>query len=299
MWNKFSKIGYCLLCIIFTLMNSSCSDEEQVSATMSGSDTILNGDTTEIRIDLKGTPPWAFRYSDGSTEYNILDIESSPYILKVAPTQTVEYTAISVATLYRNIGIATGSAKIEVFPVQYITDQTIYADASCWLHFTQGYKTGALMDLSTNGNYTRYVYFEFDISRINTIEEYNRYNLRFCIPSTHTNAVGKDGIFEVRGKIGSINDQWTWATQPKDDDLITLFNTGTFHVTDSSEPLTFEGNITTLVKQALAQGMNKITLRVVEGSNNKALYYVASHVYNTESMRPAIIVQLRRQQQED
>lgn len=299
MRNKFSNIGYCLLCIIITFMNSNCSDEEHISATMSGSATILNGDTAEIRIDLAGTPPWAFRYSDGSKEYNILDIESSPYILKVAPTQTVEYTAVSVATLYRNIGIASGSAKIEVLPVQYITDQTVYADASCWLHITQGYRTGSVMDLSTNGNFTRYVYFEFDISKIITVEEYNIYTLRFCIPSTHTNAVGKDGIFEIRGQIGSINDQWTWATQPKDDDLITLFNSGTFHVADASEPLTFEGNITTLVKQALAQGGDKIILRIIESSNNKALYYVASHEFSTESMRPAIDIKLRRQQQED
>lgn len=282
--------------VIFTLLHSSCSEEnEHVSATISGSNTILNGDTAEIRVDLTGTPPWAFRYSDGTNEYNVLDVESSPYILKVVPTDTVEYTLVSVATLYRNLGSVTGSAKINVLPVRFVTDQTIYADGSCWLHITQGYKTGELLELSTNGQWTRYVYFEFDISKINTVEEFNSYTLRFHLAKTHTNAVGKNGIFEIKGGIGSIDNQWTWSSQPKENDLTTLFNTGTFNVTNANESLVFQGNITTLVKQAFHAGNNKIFIRVHEASNNLALYYVASHNYSTETMRPAVDVKLRRQ----
>lgn len=297
MCNRFSYIGYCLLLIMIAFISSNCSDEEHVSATMSGSTTILSGDTAEIRVDLTGNPPWALRYSDGTREYNVLDIESSPFILKVAPTQNVVYTPVSVATFYRNIGSVSGSANIEVLPVRYVTEQTIYADASCWLHITQGYNTGELMDLSTNGQWTRHVYFEFDVSKISKIEENTRYFLRFHIPNTHANAVGKDGIFEIRGSIGSIDNQWTWDTGPKDEDLLVLFNTGTFHVEDASEPLRFEGNVTPLVKQALEAGASKIFFRVHEGSNNKALYYVASHEFSTENMRPAMDVRLRRQQE--
>ncbi len=298
MYTRFYNISYYLVLAIFTLLNISCSEEnEQVSATMSGSATVLQGDTAEIRIDFTGTPPWAFRYSDGTNEYNVLDVESSPYILKVAPTDTVEYTLVSVATLYRNLGSVHGSAKINVVPVRYVTDQTLYADRSCWLHITQGYKTGELLELSTNGQWTRHVYFEFDISKIITVEESNRYTLRFHVPKTHTNAVGKDGIFEIKGSIGSIDDQWTWSSRPQEDDLTTLFNTGTFHVTDANKPLTFEGNITTLVKQAYDAGNSKIFIRVHEASNNQALYYLASHTYVTETMRPAIDIKLRRQLQ--
>jgi len=94
---------------IYTLVSiqdaNSCSQSQtgcatilvrpRPAVTVSGSTTIITGQSTNITFTLTGTPPWNFTYTDGSTTTNVTNLNSSPYLITVSP--------ISGATTYTNI----------------------------------------------------------------------------------------------------------------------------------------------------------------------------------------------------
>ena len=102
---------------------------------------------------------------------------------------------------------------------------------------------------------------------------------------------------EVKGKLGSLDDDMTWDKQPTEIDLTNLFSQS-FKTTNVSQQIEFKGNIDQLVNQALkSSGSKKFIIRIVENVNNegnKGLYYIAGNLFNEVEKRPVIDVQLRR-----
>jgi PKD repeat protein len=60
-------------------------------------DTICGGDTVRLRIDLTGTPPWTFTYSDGTNLTTVTNLFSTPYFINTYPDSTVTYTITSLS----------------------------------------------------------------------------------------------------------------------------------------------------------------------------------------------------------
>jgi len=62
------------------------------------STTICIGETATLTVELTGTGPWSFTYTDGTTTKTVTGIQTSPYELKIDPNPktTTEYTIISV-----------------------------------------------------------------------------------------------------------------------------------------------------------------------------------------------------------
>ena len=60
-------------------------------------DTICGGDTIRLRIDLTGTPPWTFTYSDGTTLTTVTNLFSTPYFINTYPDSTVTYSITSLS----------------------------------------------------------------------------------------------------------------------------------------------------------------------------------------------------------
>ena len=84
------------------------------TATISGGDTICdNGSTAFIQIDLTGTPPWNFIYSNGLTTWMINGQSSSPY--SILTGYEGDYSVISVDDSYCN-GQTSGTAEVVVLP---------------------------------------------------------------------------------------------------------------------------------------------------------------------------------------
>jgi gliding motility-associated-like protein len=69
------------------------------TATLSGPSGLCLGDSTTINLALTGTPPWTVVYTDGTNNYTINNITSSPYQFMVAPKKTTTYSLVSVEEL--------------------------------------------------------------------------------------------------------------------------------------------------------------------------------------------------------
>jgi gliding motility-associated-like protein len=66
------------------------------TATITEPSTICLGTSKTISISLTGTGPWNVTYTDGTNNYTIRNIASSPYLLTVTPTSTTTYSLLSV-----------------------------------------------------------------------------------------------------------------------------------------------------------------------------------------------------------
>ncbi|MCK9204454.1 MAG: cohesin domain-containing protein, partial [Bacteroidales bacterium] len=87
------------------------------TASLSGSATICAGNTASLTIDLTGTAPWNITYTDGSNQFNINDIASSPYLLEVAPSETTSYWVTMVSDGNNCTGAGSGIATVNVNPL--------------------------------------------------------------------------------------------------------------------------------------------------------------------------------------
>ena len=84
------------------------------TAALSGTQTICQGASANLNINLTGTGPWSVDYSDGSSTTTISSIASSPYTLSVSPSSTTTYTLVSVSNTCT--GTVSGTATVTVTP---------------------------------------------------------------------------------------------------------------------------------------------------------------------------------------
>ncbi len=92
---------------------------ERPSVNLSGTTTICNGDNTNLTFTLTGTAPWNLTYNNGSSDVNVNNILTSPYVASVNPSSTSTYTLVSLsdANLCSSQGAdLTGNAIITVNP---------------------------------------------------------------------------------------------------------------------------------------------------------------------------------------
>jgi hypothetical protein len=95
--------------------NTSLSVYPIPTAAISGGDTLCGtGLTTTLTVNLTGAPPWYFDYSDGLNTYQVLNQNSTPYLIVTGTAGT--YTVFSLVDAHCN-GTTTGSAIVAVYPV--------------------------------------------------------------------------------------------------------------------------------------------------------------------------------------
>ncbi len=84
------------------------------SAILSGDATVCFGTSANLTVDLTGTQPWSFTYTDGIAPVTITGINSSPYMLAVTPDSTTTYSLTAVSDDNCTGTSFTGNATITV-----------------------------------------------------------------------------------------------------------------------------------------------------------------------------------------
>jgi hypothetical protein len=85
------------------------------SATILGGDTLCgSGLTTLLTINLTGTPPWSFEYSDGVTTYPVNNQNTTPYLIVTGIPGI--YTVFALKDAHCD-GTTSGTAIVAVFPI--------------------------------------------------------------------------------------------------------------------------------------------------------------------------------------
>lgn len=152
------------------------SNEETISlrviakadATITGGATICENAEANLTINLTGTAPFSFTYTDGTTNYTVEGITEKAFPLKVKPTTTTTYTVTSVSDANGNDNpVTAGSDKttVTVLPAPEASIQpinpclggtaTLTANAGTGYVYTwSNGGTGLTTTVNTSGDYT-------------------------------------------------------------------------------------------------------------------------------------------------
>lgn len=106
------------------------------SGTLSGTNTICAGESTELTFTLEGSPPWSITYTANGANPQTVAANSSPYLVTVYPTTTTTY-AFTYLEDINCTGQTAGQAIVTVNPSPTTnagTDQTIANGTSTTLN---------------------------------------------------------------------------------------------------------------------------------------------------------------------
>ncbi|SEI82725.1 Por secretion system C-terminal sorting domain-containing protein [Dyadobacter sp. SG02] len=84
-------------------------------ATLTGTQTILVGETADLKAEITGKGPWTITLNNG-TKDTLITANATPYTFKLAPKTTTTY-AITKVTNGCGIGTGVGTARVQVDPI--------------------------------------------------------------------------------------------------------------------------------------------------------------------------------------
>jgi hypothetical protein len=123
------------------------------TANIHGGDTLCGeGLSAVLTVDLTGTPPWSFYYSNGITTWFVPAQNTTPYL--ITATEHGNYTILAVSDM-NCIGITSGIAVVGVFPIPpapvlSVFGSDIFSSGCCG---NQWYKEGVLIPGATGSVY--------------------------------------------------------------------------------------------------------------------------------------------------
>jgi hypothetical protein len=126
---------------------------ELSAASISGGDTLCGeGTSTLLTIDLSGTPPWSFYYSNGLTTWFVPELYTTPYT--IAASEPGVYTILSLYDAHCT-GTTSGSAEVIIFPIPPTPVVTQYGNQlfSSAYYGNQWYQDGVLIPGATAQSY--------------------------------------------------------------------------------------------------------------------------------------------------
>lgn len=84
-------------------------------ATLTGTQTILVGESADLKAEITGKSPWTFTLNNG-TKDTLITANATPFVFKLAPKTTTTY-AITKVTNGCGIGTGVGTARVQVDPI--------------------------------------------------------------------------------------------------------------------------------------------------------------------------------------
>ncbi|WP_080057321.1 T9SS type A sorting domain-containing protein [Spirosoma aerolatum] len=118
-------------CGNYTALNTrlTVSIKPLATATLAGSQTILEGQPASLSVAFTGNPPWTFTYRDstgtGLGNGTSVTTDANPYVLRVSPKQTTDYKLISVNNECGEGVVTNRLVVVDVRPLLAIEDNTL------------------------------------------------------------------------------------------------------------------------------------------------------------------------------
>jgi hypothetical protein len=84
-------------------------------ATLTGTQTILIGESADLKVEITGKSPWTFSLNNGVKD-TLITAVATPFTFKVTPKVTTTYT-ITKSTNGCGTGKGAGSARVQVDPI--------------------------------------------------------------------------------------------------------------------------------------------------------------------------------------
>jgi hypothetical protein len=104
------------------------------TATISGGDTLCgSGNVTALQVDLTGTPPWSFTYTNGINSVTLYSLYTTPYYIITGTPGTYTLLGLQDANC---AGTSYGTASVYVFPYPAtpeitVVDYTLISNVCC------------------------------------------------------------------------------------------------------------------------------------------------------------------------
>lgn len=104
-------------CISATRTAATLTQTSPPTGSLSGNATICVGQSATLSVTLTGVGPWNIVYTDGTTNFPINGIATSPHTFSVSPVISSTYSLVSVADAVCGNGTGSGTASITVNPI--------------------------------------------------------------------------------------------------------------------------------------------------------------------------------------
>ena len=74
-----------------------------------------------MKVDLTGTPPWSFTYTDGTTSTNVTNVNATPYYIQVSPVTNKSYTLTAVSSNFCSGTVPQSNASVTITTAPIVT----------------------------------------------------------------------------------------------------------------------------------------------------------------------------------
>ncbi len=244
---------------VISASTSALTINSKATATISGTATINEGQSTNLTVNFTGQSPWTYSITGGASQTT----STNPVTIPVLPTITTTYSVTSISNAACGTGTALGSAVITVNPVplRLISCFPFNGNANDGKGINNGTVNGATLTTDRFGNansaysfngsssviqfplnqvlnneYSYSLWFNgnsFDWQFLFSIEDANAYNANFLAFSDIDLRATSNTNWCSYSKSNLITGQWYLATVTRDMNLIKLYINGIFVASNS------------------------------------------------------------------
>ncbi|HEY6914472.1 MAG TPA: DUF5040 domain-containing protein [Paludibacter sp.] len=255
-----------------------------VSATVSAkANAILSGETATVNVNFTGLPPWNFSYNANGQTVNLTNITDNPLKLNFTITSgdNLLVEPVSVSNNSVSEGTVSGQASVS------IADKVVTPSYDAYVHqanATTSYTTDQFVQVkTTTDNYSREAFFTFNLNNISATDEKMIFRTYFYQNVYPANAsLVENHLVEIDGNTDNYS-TLTWNTRPTN---MTKIGETLIYPTDMGGYVSWD--ITSWVKEQIAAGRTKATLRLkVINSGSGLLYFYSSE---SATNKPQLII---------
>lgn len=237
---------------------------------------IRAGETASLKVDLQGTAPWDFIYSDGNQQHTVQNITQTPYLLNLSPQSNTTYTLVSSHD-------ANGSSEISGSAAVYVAESHLNPVFDGYLRRSddRGFFNTASLETKISGANAREIFISVNPSLLpQTLV--GKAALRIYIHKA-------DKVVNAKFRLEAIPQEFDsslkWTTRPGDNEFVRAADDVTYE--QWQLPGYVSWDITDYLVSFKASGATKLTFRIVLFEGNDVL--LTAYSSRNSTLKPELI----------